>query len=610
MPDIIQLLPDNVANQIAAGEVIQRPASVVKELLENSIDAGATNIQLIIKDAGKTLIQVVDNGCGMSETDARMSFERHATSKLKKAEDLFAIKTKGFRGEAMPSIAAIAQVELKTALTGNELGSKIVIEGAQIKIQEPCSHPAGSSISVKNLFFNIPARRKFLKSNPVETKHIIDEFIRVALAHSDIEFSFTSNDSQMYALRSGNLRQRIVNIFGNNYNDRLVPAGEETDIIKISGFIGKPEFAKKTRGEQFFFVNNRFIKDPYLFHAVNGAFDDLIPSKSYPLYIIFMDVDPKNIDINIHPTKQEIKFDDERLMYSLIKSAVKHALGKYSIMPSLDFDQEQAFNFNPTNTQKIESTSAFNSKDNGNLNGHLISNKPQLSALEKDNLNNWDNFYQSATHIEGHNQEQVDVQQSLINNDDEGIQDSSVTKPFQIHKKYILQHIKSGIVIIDQNLAHERILFDNFKYKLDQVKPSSQKLLFPLSLELNAADFVLVQGIMNDLKSFGFDIEEFGKNSVIVHGVPPDLKDVNIETLLESILEQIKNNSNIQLGIRDYLALSMAKFAAVKHGMILKEAEMTSLLDELFATESPSFTHTGNTILVNMTLEQLGALFS
>ena len=343
MADIIQLLPDAIANQIAAGEVIQRPASVVKELLENAVDAGATEIKLIVKEAGKTLIQVIDNGCGMSETDARMSFERHATSKIRGSEDLFAIRTMGFRGEAMASIAAVAQVEMRTRQHDQDLGNKLVIEASEVKVQEPCQCVAGTTLSVKNLFYNVPARRNFLKSNAAEMRHIVEEFQRIALANPELFFSLHHNGNQVFHLQPGNLRQRIVAVFGAGTNKKLVPVEEDTDVLKLHGFVGKPEFAKKTRGEQYFFVNDRFIKSPYLNHAVMTAYEDLLPKEVYPLYIIFIDIDPARIDINVHPTKQEIKFDDERLVYNYLKVSVRHALGQFSITPSMDFDQETAF---------------------------------------------------------------------------------------------------------------------------------------------------------------------------------------------------------------------------------------------------------------------------
>ncbi|MEL6924279.1 MAG: DNA mismatch repair endonuclease MutL, partial [Bacteroidota bacterium] len=479
MADVIQLLPDAIANQIAAGEVIQRPASVVKELLENSVDAGATNIKLIVKDAGKGLIQIIDNGCGMSDTDARMCFERHATSKIKRAKDLFEIRTMGFRGEAMASIAAVAQVEMRTRRHNDDLGTRLVMEASEIKKQEPCQCSAGTSISVKNLFFNVPARRNFLKSNTVEMRHILDEFQRIAIAHPDLFFSLHHNNTEVFHLPKGNLRQRIVGVLGSKYNKKLVPVAEETDALKLSGFIGKPEFAKKTRGDQFFYVNDRFIKSGYLNHAVVSAFEDLLPKETYPLYVIFIEIDPARVDINVHPTKQEIKFDDERLVYNYLKVAVRHALGQYSITPTLDFEQEVSLNpylapsrQNITPPERREPREDTPQTITRSSDFSKVSNPSQR---ERNNLDNWQKIYEgldelglSANDTPG---ETPDVEgpvtiESQWDSPGSELDDSSKSfskqskEPYQIHASYIVSQIKSGFLLIDQQAAHERILYE------------------------------------------------------------------------------------------------------------------------------------------------------
>ncbi|HTD42504.1 MAG TPA: DNA mismatch repair endonuclease MutL, partial [Mucilaginibacter sp.] len=474
MPDIIQLLPDSVANQIAAGEVVQRPASAVKELIENAIDAGADKIQLILRDAGKSLIQVIDNGCGMSLTDARMSFERHATSKIRKAEDLFAIRTMGFRGEAMASIAAIAQVELKTRRHEDELGTCILIEGSEVMSQQACSANTGTSISVRNLFYNTPARRNFLKSDPVEMRHIIDEFQRVVLANPGIFFTMHHNGQEVYHLPANSLKQRIVHLFGNSYNQRLVPVEEDTSIIKLHGYVGKPEFARKTRGEQFFFVNNRFIKDAYLNHAVLTAFEELLPDESYPLYVLFIDIDPSKIDINVHPTKTEIKYQDEKSIYAIIRSAVKRSLGKYNITPTLDFDQENSIGHLITEKpmeQIVQPTISFN--PDFNPFAKEVPKAERGTTYSRDTSEyqrtpipqNWDTLYEiskreSSVQQEMHGEVTIPVQEQEVSK-------SSERQLFQIHNRYILSQIKSGFMLINQQAAHERILYERFLHQLD-----------------------------------------------------------------------------------------------------------------------------------------------
>jgi len=484
MSDIIQLLPDNVANQIAAGEVVQRPASAVKELLENAIDAGANKIQLILKDAGKALIQVIDNGCGMTANDAKMCFERHATSKVRKAEDLFAIRTMGFRGEAMASIAAIAQVEMKTRRHEDELGVLISIEGSVILREEPVATTEGTSISIKNLFFNTPARRNFLKSNPAEMRHIIDEFQRVALAHPAIAFSLHHDKSEIYRLPASSLKQRIVHLLGNNYNERLIPVEEETSIINLKGFIGKPEFAKKTRGEQFFFVNNRFIKDAYLNHAVNRAYEELLPEENFPLYVLFIEIDPANIDVNVHPTKTEIKYLDEKSIYAILHSAVKRSLGRFNISPTIDFDQETGFSsmITPMAPEEIVPPSiTFNPDFNPFAAEKPVLRENAYTNFSKNYYNglagmsggskNWGSLYEIAKHS-------VAEQSAMDLSGDTEDDHAPVQKQLmQLHNRYIISQIKSGLMVIDQQAAHERVLYERFLLHLEDRKGHCQMSL-------------------------------------------------------------------------------------------------------------------------------------
>ncbi|MDO3625601.1 DNA mismatch repair endonuclease MutL [Mucilaginibacter sp. BT774] len=621
MPDIIQLLPDSVANQIAAGEVVQRPASAVKELIENAIDAGADKIQLILKDAGKSLIQVIDNGCGMSLTDARMCFERHATSKIRKAEDLFAIRTMGFRGEAMASIAAIAQVELKTRRHEDELGTCILIEGSDVVSQQACSANAGTSISVKNLFYNTPARRNFLKSDPVEMRHIVDEFQRVVLANPNIFFTMHHNGQEVFHLPATSLKQRIVHLFGNSYNQRLVPVEEDTSIIKLHGFVGKPEFAKKTRGEQFFFVNNRFIKDAYLNHAVLTAFEELLPDESYPLYVLFIDIDPSKIDINVHPTKTEIKYQDEKSIYAIIRSAVKRSLGKYNITPTLDFDQENSIGHLITEKpmeQIVQPTISFNPDFNP------FANEPQAPKTERSSSpsytrevgdhrrtpvpQNWETLYEIASREESVQQEMhpevtIPVQEQEVSK-------SSERQLFQIHNRYILSQIKSGFMLINQQAAHERVLYERFLQQLDNHSGSSQQSLFPQTVTLNGSDFELLKELLPDIRGLGFDIREFGKNTVVVEGIPADLSNVAEHALLEHLLEGFKNNLAIlKLDKRDNLARSLARNGAIKGGTKLSLEEMNLLIDQLFACQMPNLALNGKPVISTFTMNELAERF-
>lgn len=633
MADVIRLLPDSIANQIAAGEVIQRPASVVKELMENSIDAGSTQIKLIIKDAGKTLIQVIDDGCGMSETDARMSFERHATSKIRAAKDLFSIKTMGFRGEAMASIAAIAQVEMKTRKHNEDVGVRLTIEGSEIKSQELCQCNAGTSLAIKNLFYNVPARRNFLKTTTVEMRHIIDEFQRVALANSDIFFSLHHNGIEVFHLPESNLRQRIVNIFGQNSNKKLVPVLEETDALRLEGFVGKPEFAKKTRGEQFFFVNRRFIKSGYLNHALMGAYEDVLPKDTYPLYVIFIEIDPARIDINVHPTKQEIKFDDERLVYNYLKVSVRHALGQYSITPTLDFDQEQILN-NHSLPSMGESRREANSSPPflGSLGGdtsnssssegeryETFSSKVNNSEIDSSNLQNWKKMYDGLDEFDQPQEDKIGNQpitiesgMSEVNQLDDGNHSfSKDVKPlFQIHSTYIVSHIKSGYILVDQQAAHERILYERYLSMLNEKEAMTQKELFPRNITLNPADAEILKDLLPQINLLGFDIQEFGKEAFVIHGVPADLKfSQDEQKVIEQLLEQYKTNRDLDLNISENVARAMARSSAIKKGQSLTQEEMRGLVDQLFACAMPFASPIGKKCFVTFELEELANKF-
>lgn len=625
MADIIQLLPDSIANQIAAGEVIQRPASVVKELVENSIDAGSTSIKLVIKDAGKTLIQVIDNGCGMSETDARMSFERHATSKIRKAEDLFAIRTMGFRGEALASVAAVAQVEMRTRRQMDELGARLVVEDSEVRLQEACQCSTGTAISVKNLFYNVPARRNFLKSNTVEMRHIMDEFQRIAIANPDIFFSLHHNNAEIFHLPPSNLRQRLTGLFGTAANKKLVPVSEETDILKLSGFIGKPEFAKKTRGEQFFFVNNRFIRSSYLNHAVTSAFENLLPSDSYPLYVIFIDIDPARIDINVHPTKQEIKFEDERLVYNYLKVAVRHSLGQYSIMPSLNFDTDPNF----TGAARIAPQARKKEKDKetvrsaaGRSAGPAQSTGPSVRQQRAENLKHWESLYEGleeAASRESENQAPQPQALTLESNwhqEDKpggelaGGSETARKEPYQVHATYIVNQIKSGVVIIDQQAAHERILYERYLTVLRSRTGSTQQQLFPRTLSLSPMDAALLRDILDQVNLLGFDLQEFGVNTFVINGLPSELAGKRDETaVIESLLEQYKRNLDLKLDVQENIARSMARSAAIKRGQMLTPQEMQALIDKLFACESPFKSPTGRNCFITFELEDLAKRF-
>lgn len=608
MPDIIQLLPDSIANQIAAGEVIQRPASVVKELLENALDAGSTLIRLILKDAGKTSIQIIDDGKGMSETDARMAFERHATSKIKSANDLFCIRTLGFRGEALASIAAISHVELITRQPNTEVATRIVIEGSEVVRHEKVQGTAGTSITVKNLFYNVPARRKFLKSDPVELKHIMDEFHRVSLANPDVYFTFHHNGNEIYHLPKTNLKQRVIAIFGKNVNDKLVPISEETEVAVFSGLIGKPEAAKKTQGDQFIFVNKRFIKSNYLNHAIRTAFEDLITKDVFPSFFIFLEIDPANIDINVHPTKTEIKFEDERLIYNYLRVSVKHSLGQYSLSPMLDFSIDHNFN------QRYSDGSASTGKNT------IDTYHPEREAKFRpgqESVRGWEEIYRGLKEhrdieVSPHHDEISILESEAFRSDTkENVPPLSSREPYQMHSSYIIHQVKSGMMIIDQQSAHERILYEQYLSILQNGEFSSQKELFPRTVELDASKAAVLKKILNKVAGLGFEIEEFGHNTFIIHGTPSALdNNINIESIIEQLIDQYVNNLEFELGIEDNLARSMSVSSCLKRGKKLEKQEMTALIDMLFACKIPSKSPNGKKCYVIYDLDEINKRFN
>jgi len=612
MSDIIQLLPDAIANQIAAGEVVQRPASVVKELLENAIDAGATEIKLIIKDSGKALIQVVDDGSGMSETDARMSLERHATSKIRKSEDLFSIKTMGFRGEAMASIAAVAQVEIKTKTADQELGSMIIVEASEVKQQELIATEKGTSVCVKNLFYNVPARRNFLKSNPVEMRHITDEFQRVSLANAHIKFTLHQNSQEVYNLPSGKLSQRIINLFGKNYQEQMATCEEHTDQLQVKGYIGKPESAKKTRGEQFFFVNNRFIKSNYLNHAVTNAFEGLIMKGSFPFYVLFIEIDPARIDVNVHPTKTEIKFDDERTVYAIVRAAVKRALGTHNISPSLDFDLDT--NFNKPISINVGRSPATSSKDSDYT-------QFRTTPQQKSNLQQWETMYdgleKSSLNFDAESEQQTVTIQSAVNSMGESnMEVGTIETPdnhkaiFQLHQQYLVTQVKSGMLLVDQQTAHERILYEKYQEYIEHHSGASQQCLFPQNVEFNPADYALIMDMKDEIEALGFKFDIFGKQSIVINGIPADVLTGNEKVLFEGLIEQFKfNQSNLSLSNRENLARSLAKRSATKHGKKLEIEEMRMMIDKLFACSSPNYAADGRLTYKVLSMEELASNF-
>ena len=622
MSDTIHLLPDHIANQIAAGEVIQRPASAVKELMENAVDAGATQIKLIVNDAGKALIQVIDNGKGMSITDAQNAFARHATSKISTIEDLFQIRTMGFRGEALASIAAVAQVSLKTKRAEDELGSLVEIENSKVTNCSAVAQETGTSISMKNLFFNVPARRNFLKSNAAELKHIIEEFTRVALSFPEIFFSLTSNGQDVYHWEGGSFKQRAIQVLGNNYQTKLVSVGEQTDYLTVSGFVGKPETARKTRSDQYFFVNRRFIKSAYLHHAVANAFEGLLPKDSYPSYIIYIDVDPSQIDINVHPTKQEIKFEDDKIIYAFVQAAVKHALAQFSIAPSLDFSldadiQQLDAIQKPFTTDKIQ-TATSNSLYAG------FTQKNQAHFIPKSSNagdTDWKSFF---TNIPGTSNDSSEISEDALPNEsyivkpssmglykeDEGLSVIEDALLLQLHNTYIIAPTQSGCIILHQQLAHERVLYEKYQ-KASSHPHATQKSLFPVVLELSPSDAILLDEMLEDLSIIGYEIESFGSNSFIIQGIPADVLSGNEKNAIELLLEQFKHfTGEVKYSKREKLIRCMSRQMAIKAGQSLSQKEMHSIIQSLSECDIPNVTASGAPTYIEFKESYLDGLFS
>jgi len=609
MADKIKLLPDSVSNQIAAGEVIQRPASVVKELLENALDAGATHINIIIKDAGRTLIQITDNGNGMSATDARMCFEKHATSKIVQADDLFNLNTLGFRGEALASIAAISHIQLKTKTADNELGTEIIIEGSQLISQENCSCSIGTSFSVKNLFYNVPARRQFLKSNTAELRHIIEEFQRVVMVNPQVSFSFYNNGNILYQLKQGKLKQRIAQVIGHQkYEEKLVPINEQTEDVKVSGFIGKPEFARKKRGEQYLFANNRFIKHPYFNHAIESAYKELIPDGSYPSFFIYIEVNPQEIDVNIHPTKIEVNFVNKQLIYAILAAAVKRALGQFSLTPSIDFEQEASMNFQfdkdrPVHAPKININPDYNPFE---------TEKEEPNHRQLSNQENWSKLYDFDN--ETHQQELSHISVStpssmdLIPNDD-GEVSINIKTFLQIGFAYVVASVKSGLILINQQLAHERILYEKYLELYENRQISSQQLLFPVNINLSTEELSIVKEIEEELRNFGFQWEYFSQNGIVISGSPLDISESKIPSLLDEIIRNFEQGQNLEQGRKLAFARSMARQLSIKQGQKLNQSEMDQLADALFSCHIPDISIDGEQIVKTISLEEIHEKF-
>ncbi|UOK43864.1 MULTISPECIES: DNA mismatch repair endonuclease MutL [Flavobacterium] len=634
MSSIIQLLPDHVANQIAAGEVVQRPASVVKELVENAVDAGATEIKLIVKDAGKTLIQVIDNGKGMSVTDARLCFERHATSKIRQAEDLFSLHTKGFRGEALASIAAIAHVELKTKQDQEELGTHIVIEGSKFVSQDVAVLPRGTSFSVKNLFFNIPARRNFLKSDTVEFRHIVDDFERVALAHPNIHFMLYHNGSEMFNLPQSNLRQRIVNVFGGKTNEKLVPVTESTEIMGIQGFVGKPEFAKKNKGEQFFFVNDRFIKSPYLHHSIMAAYEGLLKDGSQPSYFLYLDVPPHTIDINIHPTKTEIKFDDDQAMYAILRSSIKHSLGQFNVAPVLDFERDSSLdvpydykekesefpliqvdaNFNPFTTETDTPSRSFSSSSGGSHSFGSGGSSYSSGYKKQESSASWESLYvglKTATEEIDLGEIQFESEEVTGSLFDDAEAESAGNRTYQIHKKYIVSPIKSGMMILYQERAHQRILYEQFLTNITIHHAASQQLLFPLELHFSQSEMAMIKELRSSLENTGFVFDAMTSEILVISGLPVNVAESEVNGLLEELIRDLQGElPESSFSQSDRIAKSMARSLSVKTGTYLTEKEQENIVNSLFACKDPNVSPFNKPTFITMGVEDLDKRFA
>jgi DNA mismatch repair protein MutL len=603
MPDFIKQLPDHIASQIAAGEVIQRPASVIKELLENAVDAGATSISITLKQGGKERIQITDDGSGMSETDARMSFEKHATSKISSADDLFAVRTMGFRGEALASIAAIAQVDMRTRLTDADLGTRIAIEGGKVSVQEPVQCPAGTTIIVKNLFFNIPARRNFLKSDAVELKNCIEELYRVALAHPQIAFRLIHNEQDVYVLRSGNLKQRITALFGEEYASRIVPVEENTYSCSVSGFCGKPEYSRKTRGEQYLFINNRFIKSPFVHHAILSAYEGMLPKDSYPFYVLFIEMDPARIDVNVHPQKYEVKFIDDKIVYTFVQLGVKHALGAHSITPAIDFNQEPLLQQNKTFDTPGWLQSAFqqpaDSSKTVRSSGFERYN-PQ-GTNDRQNFENWQKLVPSEQSVSPSVSSPALLSDSLS---------AESPKPYQLHRRYILSPIKSGMLLLDQQAAHERILYEKVCARWQNGSSVSQQQLFPITLHLSVQEAIILREMLPEVNALGYDIREFGGDTFVVQAVHAEGSGQDPQQWVRSLIQQYQDAASIpnaQPG--EKISRAMARSMSVKAGKGLSEEEMRLMIDQLFACEQPHFTPQGKKTYTILSLDDLEKLF-
>ena len=616
MSDIIKLLSDSVANQIAAGEVVQRPSSVVKELVENSLDAGATSIDVIIKDAGRTLIQVVDNGFGMSPTDARMSFERHATSKISKAEDLFAITTMGFRGEALASIAAVAEVELVTRRADDELGTCINIAASKVKSQEPVAAAVGTNFKVRNLFFNIPARRKFLKSDKVENKHIIDEIHRIVLTNPAVSFKVVFDDEVKYQLFAENVHQRIANVFGKKLNQNLVPIGVETQIVNIKGFIAKPEMSQKNTSEQFFFVNNRYMYHPYFRKAVTSAYDKLLPEGENPRFFIYLEVDPATIDINIHPTKTEIKFEGEQAIYMILNSAVKEALGKFNIVPTLSFEDDITRDVHLTSTTVVRPPVI-------SVNPDFNPFKYTDSGYKRDVPKNWEQMYERSNSKtrddfdlpESENPQSDEYMQSVQSHiqygSEENYSGDSKQKYLQLKNKYILTSSHSGMIVINQRRAHERIMYEHFMRMLETRSGVMQKSLFPLMFEPSPEERGLLIEVMTELNTIGFDIVMVGNDKFEIRGVPAELAEMDVNAIIRQLLDELSDGSpDVKLLLNDKIAISLAKSAAMTSGVSLKDEEMEDLFFRLMSCSNHNYTADGRKIMEIVDISEIESKFN
>lgn len=635
MSDIIHLLPDSVANQIAAGEVIQRPASVIKELVENAIDAEAREIHVLVTDAGKTCMQVIDDGKGMSETDARLSFERHATSKIKEAADLFALRTMGFRGEALASIAAVAEVELKTRTANEELGTHLVIAGSKVETQEMISCPKGSNFSVKNLFFNIPARRKFLKANSTELSNILSEFERIVLVHPEVAFYLYSNDAELFNLPVMPLRQRIMAVFGKKLNQHLLSVEVETTLVKISGFVAKPESARKKGAHQYFFVNNRYMRHPYFHKAVMDAYEQLIPVGEQISYFLYIEVDPANIDVNIHPTKTEIKFENEQAIWQILSAAVKESLGRFNAVPSIDFDTEgmpdiPAFEQNrPIEPPKVHYNTDFNpfktssTYGGGNRSHTKVDWEELYSGLEKASKMNVTLEDESVPDDESNTgfstmERLMEDAQSALESETAPVSlyagERAMEKGLQhlqFKGRFILTSVKSGLMLIDQHRAHIRVLFERYMCQISQKQGCSQGLLFPEMIQLVPSEAAVLESIMDDFSAVGFELTSLGGGSYAINGVPSGIEGLNPVELVRSMVNTaLEKGCDVKEEVQTLLALTLARASAIVYGQVLSHEEMTNLVDSLFASPIPNYTPDGRTILATIKEEEIEKLFS